>query len=500
MMKKLCIMLIGMFSFIILVNGNAYAYDVTDPMKNNLNLWINDEVTTDIFFFEVELLIENNIIDVAEKTIPDDDKYNKVPFWIKESTRFWIDGLTSNEEFFSMLEYSIQNNLFTLPQNYLDISNVVDLAIKHTGINNHQYAIGMLSLTHQLDPHTTYELIQSEISLNKFGYFDKTKNRITINDMQTNLSQNNYDLETVDNILVEQNNFVWYHLYPIDEVINPLVESDGERFGEAGLEELEVMILGYAEDKSGEVTNLVFENLESGGTLNDKQIKSMLKLLKKISKIDPDIAAKFFLTSGNELNKYGIQREGEHYCNTIIENMLVSDPTKFEETLETLDPVQRNVFCQDILRKFDSSYSVLPESITQIFYSAIIMYNFSLILNNDDGTAAQGLSVSLDTIGELESAKTMSHVALSMGDSPPPTAILNVALGLREMPYAQMIMYDYLLESSPGHLRSILHLDHHFSCHGSDFESKLLLNYAFASNPGMRGLIEQEKITLDELC
>ena len=497
-MNKLGLITIVFFSLISILITNVYAYDKYDIVKNNMDLWVQGQVNDNIFIFQVNSLIQNKSVIVNEDVSSIDNNDIQIPLWTKNSVVYWINGSISDKEFFDMLNYTLDKKIIRIPEKNLKPSDVADLAIAQIrNNNNHTHASSILSLAHLHDPYQTYDLIQNEVGLDKIGYFDEKNNQIIIKDLQTNETQVAYELKTINDLDMIDNDLVWYHHYLQDDLFN---ETSNETSNEDVLIQdlLDVILSQSKENTSEKLTDMVFGNIDSSN-LDQKQIIKTLKILKQISKIDPDIPAGVLSISGNTLYDQGLEQQKEYYCNIVVEKEFVANPIDFKSSLQNLSNEDQMFSCAFYLTKYDPTSLKLPPSMSKTFYDAILLYNVSLVLNSDNVVPMDGLIASLARVQETDLRRIMSDVRLTMTPITP-ESVFNIAIGLPDNPKAAIILYDHLLKSNPGDVYAIMEIRDFFSCYDFEYGISLMENYAAASNPGMGNFIEHRTMSQNNYC
>ena len=99
------LLLIFLISIVILP---IYGIDqIPEWVKNNAELWSENQIDDESFLNALKFLIENNVIRVEHIVIGED----KIPEWVKDNVKWWSENQIDDESFLNALKFLIENNV-----------------------------------------------------------------------------------------------------------------------------------------------------------------------------------------------------------------------------------------------------------------------------------------------------------------------------------------------------------------------------------------------------
>jgi hypothetical protein len=83
---------------------------IPEWVKNNAELWSENQIDDESFLNALKYLIENNIITIKQISIGED----RIPEWVKNNAELWSENQIDDESFLNALKYLIENNIITI--------------------------------------------------------------------------------------------------------------------------------------------------------------------------------------------------------------------------------------------------------------------------------------------------------------------------------------------------------------------------------------------------
>jgi len=83
---------------------------IPEWVKNNAELWSENQIDDESFLNALKYLIENNIIIIKHISIGED----RIPEWVKNNAELWSENQIDDESFLNALKYLIENNIITV--------------------------------------------------------------------------------------------------------------------------------------------------------------------------------------------------------------------------------------------------------------------------------------------------------------------------------------------------------------------------------------------------
>ena len=102
------LLLIFLISIVILP---VYGIDqIPEWVKNNAELWSENQIDDESFFNALEFLLENDVIQPEYITIGEE----KIPEWVKSNAKLWSENQIDDETFVNALEFLFENKIIEL--------------------------------------------------------------------------------------------------------------------------------------------------------------------------------------------------------------------------------------------------------------------------------------------------------------------------------------------------------------------------------------------------
>ena len=99
------LLLIFLISIVILP---VYGIDqIPEWVKNNAELWSDNQIEDESFIYALKFLIENNIITIKNISIGE----NRIPEWVKNNAQWWSENQIDDESFLNALKFLIETNV-----------------------------------------------------------------------------------------------------------------------------------------------------------------------------------------------------------------------------------------------------------------------------------------------------------------------------------------------------------------------------------------------------
>jgi len=83
---------------------------IPEWVKNNAELWSENQIEDESFLNALKFLIENNIIVIERISIGED----RIPEWVKDNVKWWSENQIEDESFLNALKFLIENNIITV--------------------------------------------------------------------------------------------------------------------------------------------------------------------------------------------------------------------------------------------------------------------------------------------------------------------------------------------------------------------------------------------------
>ena len=95
------LLLIFLISIVILP---IYGIDqIPEWVKNNAELWSDNQIEDESFLYALKFLIEDNIITIKNISIGE----NRIPEWVKNNAQWWSENQIDDESFLNLLKFLI---------------------------------------------------------------------------------------------------------------------------------------------------------------------------------------------------------------------------------------------------------------------------------------------------------------------------------------------------------------------------------------------------------
>ena len=102
------LLLIFLISIVILP---IYGIDqIPEWVKNNAELWSENQIEDESFLNALKFLIENDIITIEHIRIGED----RIPEWVKNNAQWWSENQIDDESFLNALKFLIEDNIITV--------------------------------------------------------------------------------------------------------------------------------------------------------------------------------------------------------------------------------------------------------------------------------------------------------------------------------------------------------------------------------------------------
>jgi len=102
------LLLIFLISIVILP---VYGIDqIPEWVKNNAELWSENQIEDESFLNAIKSLIEDNIITIKNISIGED----RIPEWVKNNAEWWLENQIDDKSFLNTIEFLIENNIITI--------------------------------------------------------------------------------------------------------------------------------------------------------------------------------------------------------------------------------------------------------------------------------------------------------------------------------------------------------------------------------------------------
>ena len=83
---------------------------IPEWVKNNAELWSENQIEDESFLNSLKFLIENDIITVEHIWIGED----RIPEWVKNNAQWWSENQIDDESFLNSLKFLIEDNIITV--------------------------------------------------------------------------------------------------------------------------------------------------------------------------------------------------------------------------------------------------------------------------------------------------------------------------------------------------------------------------------------------------
>ena len=83
---------------------------IPEWVKNNAELWSDNQIEDESFIYALKFLIENNIITIKNISIGE----NRIPEWVKNNAQWWSENQIDDESFLNLLKFLIEDNIITV--------------------------------------------------------------------------------------------------------------------------------------------------------------------------------------------------------------------------------------------------------------------------------------------------------------------------------------------------------------------------------------------------
>jgi predicted house-cleaning noncanonical NTP pyrophosphatase (MazG superfamily) len=83
---------------------------IPEWVKNNAELWSENQIEDESFLNALKFLIENNMIVIERISIGED----RIPEWVKNNVKWWSENQIEDESFLNALKFLIENNIITV--------------------------------------------------------------------------------------------------------------------------------------------------------------------------------------------------------------------------------------------------------------------------------------------------------------------------------------------------------------------------------------------------
>lgn len=91
----------------------ADAEAVPSWIKNNADLWVQGQISDDVFADGIGYLVAQGIITVPAAQDAGQQE-NGIPEWVKNTAEFWVQGTIGDDEFLGAVEYLIRAGIITV--------------------------------------------------------------------------------------------------------------------------------------------------------------------------------------------------------------------------------------------------------------------------------------------------------------------------------------------------------------------------------------------------
>jgi len=83
---------------------------IPEWVKNNVELWSENQIEDESFLYTIKFLIESNIIKIKYISIGED----RIPEWVKNNAKWWSENQIDDESFLNALKFLINNDIITV--------------------------------------------------------------------------------------------------------------------------------------------------------------------------------------------------------------------------------------------------------------------------------------------------------------------------------------------------------------------------------------------------
>jgi hypothetical protein len=83
---------------------------IPEWVKNNAELWSENQIEDESFLNALKFLIEDNIITIEHISIGE----NRIPEWVKNNAEWWSENQIEDENFLNALKFLIEDNIITI--------------------------------------------------------------------------------------------------------------------------------------------------------------------------------------------------------------------------------------------------------------------------------------------------------------------------------------------------------------------------------------------------
>ena len=80
---------------------------IPEWVKNNAELWSENQIDDESFLNALKFLVEDNIIRVEHIAVGE----NNIPEWVKNNVKLWSENQIDDESFLNALKFLVEDNI-----------------------------------------------------------------------------------------------------------------------------------------------------------------------------------------------------------------------------------------------------------------------------------------------------------------------------------------------------------------------------------------------------